>query len=232
MTHGGISNKTKIDIKWIDAEKIDEDLNDHLVFKDVHGILVPGGFGKRGSSGKINSIKYARVNNIPFFGICLGMQLAVIEFARNELNIKQASSTEFEKTSYPVISLMTEWKTKLGTEKRNIKSEYGGTMRLGSYECHLDESSKIFKIYNKKIIYERHRHRYEVDVSLCKDFKNKGMHFSGMSPFKDLPEILELKDHPWFFGVQFHPELKSKPFDTHPLFYSFIRACLDKSRLI
>jgi len=233
LTHGGFSNKTKVDLIWIDAEKLDDAHNFQNFFKDIHGILVPGGFGKRGSKGKINSIKYARENKLPFFGICLGMQLAVIEFARNVLNYEDASSSEFGKTSYPIISLLTEWQTKKGIQKRNLDSEYGGTMRLGSYDCHLENKSKIKSIYNNKnVIQERHRHRYEVDISLCDNFKENGMFFSGLSPNKDLPEILELDNHPWFFGVQFHPELKSKPFDPHPLFSSFIKACLDKSRLI
>ncbi len=232
LNHGGIANKTNVEIKWIDAEELDNKFYENKLIKDVNGILVPGGFGKRGSNGKINAIKYARLLKVPFFGICLGMQMAVIEFARNVMNIKNASSTEFEKTSKPLISLLTEWVSKDGLVKRDIKSDYGGTMRLGSYECHLEDKSKIKKIYKSKIIFERHRHRYEVNKELCEGFENNGMIFSGLSPNRELPEILELIDHPWFFGVQFHPELKSKPFDPHPLFSSFIKASLEKSRLI
>mgnify|MGYP001246354365 CR=1 FL=1 len=229
ITHGGIANKTKINLVWIDSENIDNVSN---CFKDVHGIIVPGGFGERGSGGKILAINYARLNKIPFLGICLGMQLAVIEFARNVMNYKNASSTEFGTTKFPIISLLTEWQTKKGKEKRDILSEYGGTMRLGSYECHLKQNSKIFDIYNNKIIHERHRHRYEVNLDLCDKFDEAGMYFAGMSPDNILPETLELNDHPWFIAVQFHPELKSRPFQPHPLFVSFINASLNQSRLL
>ena len=229
ITHGGIANKTKINLVWIDSENIDNVSN---CFKDVHGIIVPGGFGERGSDGKILAINYARLNKIPFLGICLGMQLAVIEFARNVMNYKNASSTEFGKTEFPIISLLTEWQTKKGKEKRDILSEYGGTMRLGSYECHLKQNSKIFDIYNNEIIHERHRHRYEVNLDLCDKFDEAGMFFAGMSPDNILPETLELNDHPWFIAVQFHPELKSRPFQPHPLFVSFINASLNQSRLL
>ena len=229
ITHGGIANKTKINLVWIDSENIDNVSN---CFKDVHGIIVPGGFGERGSDGKILAINYARLNKIPFLGICLGMQLAVIEFARNVMNYKNASSTEFGTTKFPVISLLTEWQTKKGKEKRDILSEYGGTMRLGSYECHLKQNSKIFDIYNNEIIHERHRHRYEVNLDLCDKFDEAGMFFAGMSPDNILPETLELNDHPWFIAVQFHPELKSRPFQPHPLFVSFINASLNQSRLL
>ena len=229
ITHGGIANKTKINLVWIDSENIDNVSN---CFKDVHGIIVPGGFGERGSDGKILAITYARLNKIPFLGICLGMQLAVIEFARNVMNYKTASSTEFGTTEFPIISLLTEWQTKKGKEKRDILSEYGGTMRLGSYECHLKQNSKIFDIYNNKIIHERHRHRYEVNLDLCDKFDEAGMFFAGMSPDNILPETLELNDHPWFIAVQFHPELKSRPFQPHPLFVSFINASLNQSRLL
>ncbi len=229
ITHGGIANKTKINFVWIDSQNIDNDFN---CFKDINGIIVPGGFGERGSEGKILAINFARLNKIPFFGICLGMQLAVIEFARNVMNYKNASSTEFGRTNFPIISLLTEWQTKKGKEKRDILSEYGGTMRLGSYECHLKQNSKIYKIYKNKIIHERHRHRYEVNLDLCCKFSEKGMSFAGMSPDNILPETLELNDHPWFIAVQFHPELKSRPFQPHPLFVSFINASLNQSRLL
>ena len=229
ITHGGIANKTKINLVWVDSENIDNVSN---CFKDIHGIIVPGGFGERGSDGKILAINYARLNKIPFLGICLGMQLAVIEFARNVMNYKEASSTEFGTTEFPIISLLTEWQTKKGKEKRDILSEYGGTMRLGSYECHLKQNSKIFDIYNNEIIHERHRHRYEVNLDLCDKFDEAGMFFAGMSPDNILPETLELNDHPWFIAVQFHPELKSRPFQPHPLFVSFINASLNQSRLL
>ena len=229
ITHGGIANKTKINLVWADSENIDNVSN---CFKDIHGIIVPGGFGERGSDGKILAINYARLNKIPFLGICLGMQLAVIEFARNVMNYKEASSTEFGTTKFPIISLLTEWETKKGKEKRDILSEYGGTMRLGSYECHLKQNSKIFDIYNNEIIHERHRHRYEVNLDLCDKFDEAGMFFAGMSPDNILPETLELNDHPWFIAVQFHPELKSRPFQSHPLFVSFINASLNQSRLL
>ena len=229
IMHGGIANKTKINLVWVDSENID---NEFSCFKDVNGIIVPGGFGERGSNGKILAINYARLNKIPFLGICLGMQLAVIEFARNVMNYKEASSTEFGKTKFPIISLLTEWQTKKGKEKRNILSEYGGTMRLGAYECHLEQNSKIYNIYKNKIIYERHRHRYEVNLDLCDKFLDEGMIFPGMSPDNILPETLELHDHPWFIAVQFHPELKSRPFLPHPLFISFINASLNQSRLL
>ncbi len=229
ITHGGIANKTKINLVWIDSENIDNVSN---CFKDVHGIIVPGGFGERGSDGKILAINYARSNKIPFLGICLGMQLAVIEFARNVMNYKEASSTEFGTSKFPIISLLTEWQTKKGKEKRDILSEYGGTMRLGSYECHLKQNSKIFDIYKNDKIHERHRHRYEVNLDLCDKFDESGMNFAGMSPDNILPETLELTDHPWFIAVQFHPELKSRPFQPHPLFVSFIKASLNQSRLL
>ncbi len=229
ITHGGIANKTKINLVWIDSENIDKNFN---CFNNVNGIIVPGGFGERGSNGKILAINYARLNKIPFFGICLGMQLAVIEFARNVMNYKEASSTEFGRTEFPIISLLTEWQSKKGKEKRDILSEFGGTMRLGSYECHLKQNSKIYNIYKNDIIHERHRHRYEVNLDLCDNFFEEGMIFSGMSPDNILPETLELNNHPWFIAVQFHPELKSRPFQPHPLFISFISASLNQSRLL
>jgi CTP synthase len=233
IMHGGLANKTNVSIKWIDSELLENkdcSINDYL--KEINAIIVPGGFGKRGSEGKIKSIKFARENNIPFFGICFGMQLAVLEFARNVLNFKNASSSEFGKTSFPLIGLLTEWYTEKGLEKRDVLSNLGGTMRLGSYNCKLIEGSFVEKIYKKNIISERHRHRYEVNVKYIDDFKTKGLLFSGMSPDNNLPEILELPSHPWFVAVQFHPELKSRPFDPHPLFSSFIGAALNQSRLL
>ena len=231
--HGGLSNKVNVSIKWIDSEELEnKELNINNVFKDINGIIVPGGFGFRGSEGKINAINYARVNNIPFFGICFGMQMAVLEFARNILNFKNASSSEFGKTDFPLIGLLTEWQSNKGIEKRNKDSNLGGTMRLGAYDCKLSKGTLVQSIYNQDIISERHRHRYEVNYEFNSDFEKHGMIFSGMSPSMTLPEILEIPSHPWFIGVQFHPELKSKPFDPHPLFSSFIEAALNNSRLL
>ena len=233
VNHGGLANKVKITIKWIDSEFI-EDKNSDIknILKDINGIIVPGGFGKRGSEGKIKSINFARLNNIPFFGICFGMQMAVLEFARNVLKLEDASSSEFGKTNLSLIGLLTEWQTKTGLEKRSEDSNLGGTMRLGAYDCKLVENSFVKSIYKKNIISERHRHRYEVNNKFNLDFKNNGLTFSGMSPDNLLPEILEISSHPWFIGVQFHPELKSKPFNPHPLFSSFINASLKQSRLL
>ena len=233
LMHGGLSNKINVSIKWIDSETLEDDtLSLKNVFKDINGIIVPGGFGKRGSEGKIKSIQFARENNIPFLGICFGMQMAVLEFARNILNFKDASSSEFGETNFPLIGLLTEWQTDKGLEKRNESSNLGGTMRLGSYDCELVEGSFVESIYNKKRIAERHRHRYEVNYQFNEEFKSKGLIFSGMSPDNSLPEILELPSHPWFLAVQFHPELKSKPFDPHPIFASFIAGTVNQSRLL
>jgi len=233
LMHGGLSNKINVSIKWIDSESLeDHTLSLNNVFKDINGIIVPGGFGKRGSEGKIKSIEFARENKIPFLGICFGMQMAVIEFARNVLNFKDASSSEFGKTNFPLIGLLTEWQTDKGFEKRNESSDLGGTMRLGTYDCELVDGSFVESIYKKKIISERHRHRYEVNYQFNEEFKSKGFIFSGMSPDNSLPEILEIPSHPWFLAVQFHPELKSKPFDPHPLFASFIAGTVNQSRLL
>ena len=233
INHGGLANKVKVTIKWIDSELIERENTDvKNIFKDINGIIVPGGFGKRGSEGKINAIKFARLNNIPFFGICFGMQMAVLEFARNVLKLDNASSSEFGKNNLSLIGLLTEWQTKTGLEKRNENSNLGGTMRLGAYDCKLIENSFVKSIYKKNTISERHRHRYEVNYKFNLEFENNGLTFSGMSPNNLLPEILEISSHPWFIGVQFHPELKSKPFDPHPLFSSFINASLKQSRLL
>ena len=233
ISHGGLANKVKVTIKWIDSELIERENTDvKNIFKDINGIIVPGGFGKRGSEGKINAIKFARLNNIPFFGICFGMQMAVLEFARNVLKLDNATSSEFGKNHLSLIGLLTEWQTKTGLEKRNKNSNLGGTMRLGAYDCKLIENSFVKSIYKKNTISERHRHRYEVNNKFNLEFKNNGLTFSGMSPNNLLPEILEISSHPWFIGVQFHPELKSKPFDPHPLFSSFINASLKQSRLL
>ena len=233
INHGGISNKVKVKIKWIDSETLeDKEMDIQSYLKDINGIIVPGGFGQRGSNGKINAIEFARNKKIPFLGICFGMQLAVIEFARNVLKLHEASTTEFGETKIPLVGLLTEWKSSKGTEKRNSTSDLGGTMRLGAYDCKLLDGSFVKSIYNQDLISERHRHRYEVNYELTSSFFDHGLVFSGMSPDNSLPEILEIPKHPWFVGVQFHPELKSKPFNPHPIFSSFIKASLKQSRLL
>ena len=229
LVHGGFNNNAQVKIKWINSEKLcQEDILKEL--SKVQGILVPGGFGERGIKGKIVSIKFARENNIPFFGICFGMQLAVIEIARNVLNLTDANSTEFNNTNNPVVGLMTEWTQNNVKVKRTPNSDKGGTMRLGSYPCNILEESLIKEIYGSSKIFERHRHRYEVNTKYLELFKEKGFVYSGMSPDNLLPEILESKNHSWFIGVQFHPELKSRPQNPHPLFVSFIEACIRKDK--
>jgi len=224
LAHGGISNNVKVNLNRIDSENLK--INDlKMLLNNVSGILIPGGFGKRGSEGKIAAIKYARLNNIPFFGICFGMQMAVIEAARNLLNIKKASTSEFGNNCIPVVGLLSEWK-KGKKIFRGSDKDLGGTMRLGLYDAKLKKNSLISKIYSSKSIKERHRHRYEVNIKYMNQFEKKGFIFSAMSPDGSLPEVIELKDHPWFVGVQFHPEFKSRPFTPHPLFASFIRAAI------
>jgi CTP synthase len=222
LTHGGIDNKVKVNLIRIDSEKLKiSEIKNKL--KNISGILIPGGFGKRGTDGKIEAIKHARLNKIPFLGICYGMQMAIIEFARNQLNMKNATSSEFDKKGLPIIGLINEW-TKDGKIIKGTDKDLGGTMRLGSYDAKLKENSQIRKIYKSKLIKERHRHRYEVNIAYRDKFEKKGMIFSGLSPDNKLPEIVELKNHPWFIGVQFHPEFKSRPLSPHPLFSSFIKA--------
>ena len=222
LTHGGIDNKVKVNLVRIDSEKLKvSEIKKKL--KNISGILIPGGFGKRGTDGKIEAIKHARLNKIPFLGICYGMQMAIIEFARNQLNLKNATSSEFDKKGLPIIGLINEW-TKNGRMIKGTDKDLGGTMRLGSYEAKLKDNSLIRKIYRSKTIQERHRHRYEVNIAFKDQFEKKGMIFSGLSPDNKLPEIIELKNHPWFIGVQFHPEFKSRPLAPHPLFSSFIKA--------
>ncbi len=229
LSHGGIYNNVKVKLNWIESEELNSS-NIENMLNNCHGILVPGGFGERGAEGKIAAIKYARENKTPYFGICFGMQLAVIEMARNILGIKEANSSEFADCKESIVGLMTEWSNVDNTtEKRTIDSDLGGTMRLGAYEAKLKNNSKVREIYDSELISERHRHRYEVNNNYAKDFEINGVHFSGYSPDGLLPEIVELKDHPWFIGVQFHPELKSKPFDPHPLFKSFIEAAKNKT---
>ena len=228
LIHGGISNNVKVKLKRIDSENLKPEKIKPLL-KDVSGVLIPGGFGKRGSEGKIAAIKYARLNNIPFFGICFGMQMAIIEAARNLLKIKNASTSEFGNNCTPVVGLLEEWK-KGKTRIKGSEKNLGGTMRLGLYDAVLKNNSLISKIYSKKKIRERHRHRYEVNIKYKEDFEKKGLIFSALSPDGMLPEIIELKNHPWFVGVQFHPEFKSRPFTPHPLFSSFIKAAETSGR--
>jgi CTP synthase len=222
LTHGGIANNLKVKLVRIESDYLKaSDIKKKL--KNVSGILIPGGFGKRGTEGKIAAIYYARKFKIPFLGICFGMQMAIIEFARNKLNIKKATSSELDKSGIPLVGLINEW-NKSGKLIKGTDKDLGGTMRLGLYEAKLKDKSLIKEIYKSKIIKERHRHRYEVNINYKKKFENKGMIFSGISPDNKLPEIIELNDHPWFIGVQFHPEFKSRPLSPHPLFSSFIKA--------
>ena len=231
LTHGGIANRTKVNIQWIDSEVFErEDPAPYL--EHVHGILVPGGFGERGSAGKIQAARFARVKDVPYFGICFGMQMACIEAARNTAGIKNASSTEFGATKEPVVGMMTEWTKGNDTETRGAEGDLGGTMRLGAYPAQLARGSRVADIYGSTRISERHRHRYEVNMEYRKVLEKNGLLFSGVSPDGKLPEIVERTDHPWFIGVQFHPELKSKPFEPHPLFASFIAAAIEQSRLV
>ena len=229
LIHGGISNNVRVKLERIDSEHLDPKKIKPLL-KNISGVLIPGGFGKRGTEGKIAAIKYARLNNIPFFGICFGMQMAVIEAARNMLNIKNASSSEFGNNCTPVVGLIEEWQKGKKIFKGSEK-DLGGTMRLGLYDAIIKNNSLISKIYSEKRIKERHRHRYEVNIKYKKDFEKKGLIFSALSPDGTLPEIIELNNHPWFVGVQFHPEFKSRPFTPHPLFSSFIKAANLRRRI-
>lgn len=231
LTHGGIANNVKVNLKWIDSQVFErDDALSHL--EGVDGILVPGGFGERGAEGKIRAVQFAREHRIPYFGICFGMQMAVIEAARNLCGIKDAGSTEFGPMDNPVVGLLTEWERAGGIERRNIHGDLGGTMRLGAYSCSLTPGSLVNSIYGTQMIEERHRHRYEVNIHYRAQLEQAGVIFSGLSPDGGLPEIIERGDHPWFVGVQFHPELKSRPFDPHPLFTSFIAAAIQQSRLV
>ena len=233
LIHGGVANRAKVNIEWIDAELFEHPEADIVAeLEPLHGILVPGGFGERGSEGKIASVRFAREREIPFFGICLGMQMACIEAARNQAGIAEASTTEFGETSEPVVGLITEWMSEEGLQKRAADGALGGTMRLGAYEAKLDGNSVVRSVYGQDRISERHRHRYEVNVHYRDALEGAGLIFSGMSPDDQLPEIVERPEHPWFIGVQFHPELKSRPFEPHPLFAGFIEAALKQSRLV
>jgi CTP synthase len=231
LSHGGIANKVKVDLDWIESEVFErEDPTPFL--EHVNGILVPGGFGQRGAEGKIRAAQFARERHVPYFGICFGMQMAVVEAARNLCGIAEANSTEFGTTPEPVVGLMTEWLKGNELQKRGTTGDLGGTMRLGAYDAALDRGSKVAGIYGGTEISERHRHRYEVNTNYRGRLEQHGMRFSGMSPDGLLPEIIEYADHPWFIGVQFHPELKSRPFAPHPLFASFVEAAVEQSRLV
>jgi len=233
LVHGGISNRVKVNVKWIDAELFEQDEGEIAgQLEPMNAILVPGGFGERGSEGKIAAVRFARERKVPYFGICLGMQMACIEGARNTAGITSASTTEFGATPEPVVGMITEWMSEAGLQKRQAGGDLGGTMRLGAYEARLAGNSHASAIYGATTISERHRHRYEVNAHYRSALEKGGLVFSGMSPDGELPEIVERPDHPWFVGVQFHPELKSKPFDPHPLFRSFIEAAVKQSRLV
>jgi CTP synthase len=231
LSHGGIANKVKVNLDWIESE-VFENEDPAPFLEHVNGILVPGGFGQRGAEGKILAAQFARERRVPYFGICFGMQMAVVEAARNLVGIEQANSTEFGPTPEPVVGLMTEWLRGNALEKRRAGGDLGGTMRLGAYPAHLSPGSRVADIYGTSDISERHRHRYEVNTNYKGRLEQRGMRFSGMSPDGVLPEIIEYDDHPWFIGVQFHPELKSRPFEPHPLFASFIEAAVEQSRLV
>jgi len=231
INHGSVANNVKVKIIWINSEKIINN-NINKLFKNISAILVPGGFGERGIEGKIKSIKYSRENKIPFLGICLGMQMAIVEFGRNVIKLKDCYSSEFKNVKNPVIGLMTEWVKEGQIEKRNKSSDKGGTMRLGAYPCIVSKNSLAYKIYLKNKIEERHRHRYEVNTKYIEIYKKHEFIFSGLSPDKKLPEIFEFIKHPWFLGVQFHPELKSRPLNPHPIFVDFIKAAVNKSKLL
>lgn len=232
LTHGGIANNVRVRVDWIDSEVFEQPGGAIDKLQGVHGILVPGGFGERGAQGKIEAARFAREHRIPYFGICFGMQMAVVEAARNLAGIPEAGSTEFGPCAAPVVGLMTEWMRGNALEYRDSHGDLGGTMRLGAYECVLRKTSRAREIFGVERIFERHRHRYEVNNNYIGLLERCGLVFSGMSPDGLLPEIVEIPDHPWFFGVQFHPELRSKPFDPHPLFTSFIRAAVEQSRLV
>ncbi len=227
LSHGGFANQTKVNFKWISSDKLSKGNIAEILGDDIDAILVPGGFGERGAEGKIAAAKYARENNIPYFGICFGMQMAVLETAQNLANIEEASSTEFGPTKEPIIALMTEWMNEGDLQVRREGGNMGGTLRLGAYQCKLDKNSKTFAAYGSELISERHRHRYEVNMNYRERIEAAGLHFVGLSEDGLLPEIVERKDHPWFIATQFHPELKSRPFEPHPLFVSYIKAAID-----
>jgi len=231
LCHGGIANKVRVNLDWIESEVFEREDPTPLL-EHVNGILVPGGFGQRGAEGKIRAAQFARERHVPYFGICFGMQMAVVEAARNLCGVEDANSTEFGPTPHPVVGLMTEWLRGNALEKRRDGGDLGGTMRLGAYMAQLQPGSRAAEIYGTTEISERHRHRYEVNTNYKARLEQHGMRFCGMSPDGILPEIIEYDDHPWFIGVQFHPELKSRPFEPHPLFSSFVEAAVVQSRLV
>lgn len=231
LTHGGIQHGVQVKLDWVDSQ-IFETPNALERLEGVHGILVPGGFGERGAEGKIEAVRFARERKVPFLGICFGMQMAVIEAARNLVGLERASSTEFGPTEEPVVGLLTEWLRGNEREKRSAEGDLGGTMRLGAYPAQLVEGSLVRKVYGQAEISERHRHRYEVNIGYRERLEGAGLRFSGLSPDGLLPEIVEYPDHPWFIGVQYHPELKSKPFQPHPLFAGFVGAAVKQARLV
>ncbi|TPE58604.1 CTP synthase [Sandaracinobacter neustonicus] len=233
LVHGGIANRAKVNIQWIDAELFEQDDSEIAArLEPMHAILVPGAFGERGAEGKIAAIRFARERNVPYLGICFGMQMACVEAARNLAGIEGASSTEFGPTGEPIVGMITEWMSEEGIQQRQAGGDLGGTMRLGAYPAELSGNSHAASIYGATEISERHRHRYEVNTAYRERLEATGLSFTGMSPDGRLPEIVERPDHPWFVGVQFHPELKSRPFEPHPLFASFIEAALKQSRLV
>ncbi len=233
LVHGGLANRVKVNIQWIDAELFEQADSDVAArLEPMHAILVPGAFGERGAEGKIQAIRFARERKVPFFGICFGMQMACVEGMRNLAGVSDASSTEFGPTTQPVVGIIEEWMSDEGLQKREAGGDLGGTMRLGAYEATLAGNSHVAQIYGSTTIFERHRHRYEVNTAYRERLEANGLIFSGMSPDGELPEIVERPDHPWFVGVQFHPELKSKPFDPHPLFAGFIGAALLQARMV
>jgi CTP synthase len=232
LTHGGIANNVKVDIRWVDARVFDDNETVSVELEGVHGILVPGAFGESGAEGKIKATTFARERNVPFFGICFGMQMAVVEAARNLVGLSGASSSEFGPCEHPVVGLMTEWVKGNALETRATEGDLGGTMRLGAYDAVLDPQSRVAAVYGGLTISERHRHRYEVNMGYRAQLEAQGLKFSGVSPDGLLPEIVEIPAHPWFVGVQFHPELKSRPFAPHPLFTAFVGAAILQSRLV
>jgi CTP synthase len=232
LAHGGIANNVKVKLNWLESEIFENGADSFEALDGAHAILVPGGFGERGAEGKIRAVRYARERKVPYFGICFGMQMACIEAARDLCGIEKASTTEFGPTPDPVVGLLTEWVRGNTLERRGVGDNLGGTMRLGGYDAVLKSGSRVAEIYGANAIRERHRHRYEVNINYKERLEKAGLLFSGMSPDGQLPEIVEIPDHPWFIGVQFHPELRSKPHEPHPLFTSFVKAAVDQSRLV
>ena len=231
LTHGGFANNVKVNLHWVNARELSDDNTDEMLEK-TDAIIVPGGFGEGGSEGKIAAAKYARIHKVPYLGICFGMQMACVEYARNVLGMADAGSSEFRECADPIVGLITEWQEDGVLHQRGKGDDKGGTMRLGAYKSRLAKDSLAQQIYGEVVISERHRHRYEVNINYKEKFEEAGLKFTGLSPDGKLPEIVEIVDHPWFVGVQFHPELKSRPFDPHPMFASFIKAALTQSRLV